>query len=201
MVAYCWPDQGTSYALLKCLLFPDMVAVDWLVRYVIFPQWRPLSAASGSRTLVFTMHRPHPKPCFLGSVMASWQGSKEALAPPAPPPSTCTSPTRQDGGREIFVPELGPELGQPESGQISSPSPAPVFPDFLLATGRPHPLFLRLQASGRTPGPDSRCRVATSHVTGSGLGEGLWECQHVATSYQASQLPASLPLGEPSCRL
>ena len=69
MVAYCWPDQSTSCALLKCLLFPDVVAVDWLVRYVIFPQWRPLSPASSSTALAFTMHQPHPKPCSMGSVM------------------------------------------------------------------------------------------------------------------------------------
>lgn len=69
MVAYCWSDQNTSCALLKRLLFPDVVAMDWLVRYVIFPQWRPLSPASGSTALAFTMHRPHPKPCSVGSVM------------------------------------------------------------------------------------------------------------------------------------
>lgn len=131
------PLSNTSCALLKCLLFPDVVAVNWLVHYVIFPQWRTLSPASSSTALVLTMQGPHPHTLLCGqhdAVLAGLKGGLHSL------PACAEGPLVGLGSRDL-CPRTGAGLGQPESSRLHHHPPAPVFPDCLLATSHPHLLF------------------------------------------------------------
>lgn len=116
---------------------------------------------------------PTPRrPALLTGIKQSWQSSKEDFFPS----QHIQKSHWQDRGVKISIPELGPGLGQPVLGQISSHLPAPLSPDFLLATSYPSapmvpklqdgPLLLALQPS---VGPLPHY-IGLTHVMGYGNG-------------------------------
>ena len=128
-----------------------MVAVDRLVPDVIFPQWRPLSPASSSTALVFTMRDPPLEPCSVDSVTCSGRAQRR----PPLPPSTCRSATDRMQSGDLH-PGAWPELGQPEWGTVSSHPPAPASLDHLPATWHPIPVPMVTSLSDGPPPPGNQ---------------------------------------------